>query len=128
MAYEALRHYSQRDLTFRFVSNVDSTDFAEAVRDLAADETLFIISSKTFATLETLTNAASPAIGSRPLGDERRWLKHFVAVSTNEEHVAAFGIDTDEHVRVLGLGRRSLLHGARHRALDDARRRTRTLR
>jgi len=95
MAYEALRHYSQRDLTFRFVSNVDSTDFVEATRDLAADETLFIISSKTFGTLETLTNATSArdwVVGE--LGDEAAVAKHFVAVSTNAERVREFGIDT----------------------------------
>jgi glucose-6-phosphate isomerase len=96
MAYEALRHYSARDMTFRFVSNVDSTDFAEATRDLAADETLFIISSKTFGTLETLTNATSARdwVVSE-LGSEDAVAKHFVAVSTNAEKVAAFGIDTD---------------------------------
>jgi glucose-6-phosphate isomerase len=94
MAYEALRHYSQRDLTFRFVSNVDSTDFVEATRDLAADETLFIISSKTFGTLETLTNATSARdwVVSE-LGDEAAVAKHFVAVSTNAQRVAEFGID-----------------------------------
>ncbi len=95
MAYEALRHYSRRDLTFRFVSNVDSTDFVEATRDLAAEETLFIISSKTFGTLETLTNATSArdwVVGE--LGDEAAVAKHFVAVSTNAERVAEFGIDT----------------------------------
>ena len=95
MAYEALRHYSRRDLTFRFVSNVDSTDFVEATRDLAADETLFIISSKTFGTLETLTNARSARdwiVGA--LGDEAAVARHFVAVSTNAERVAEFGIDT----------------------------------
>jgi glucose-6-phosphate isomerase len=95
MAYEALRHYSQRDLTLRFVSNVDGTDFAEAVADLAADETLFIICSKTFTTLETLSNArAARAWCLRSLADERAIAKHFVAVSTNAEAVAAFGIDT----------------------------------
>jgi len=95
MAYEALRHYSRREMTFRFVSNVDSTDFAEAVRDLAADETLFIISSKTFGTLETLTNArtARDWVRSR-LGSDVDIAKHFVAVSTNAERVAEFGIDT----------------------------------
>jgi glucose-6-phosphate isomerase len=94
MAYEALRHYTQRDLTFRFVSNVDSTDFAEATRDLPADETLFVISSKTFSTLETLTNAHSARdwVVSQ-LGSEDAVAKHFVAVSTNEERVKAFGID-----------------------------------
>jgi glucose-6-phosphate isomerase len=95
MAYEALRYYSDRNLTFRFVSNVDSTDFVEATRDLHADETLFIISSKTFSTLETLTNATSArdwVVGE--LGSEAAVGKHFVAVSTNAEKVAAFGIDT----------------------------------
>ena len=95
MAYEALRFYSQRDLTFRFVSNVDSTDFAEATRDLSAEETLFIVSSKTFGTLETLTNATSArdwVIGQ--LGDPAAVAKHFVAVSTNAKRVAEFGIDT----------------------------------
>ena len=95
MAYEALRYYSDRNLTFRFVSNVDSTDFVEATRDLHADETLFIISSKTFSTLETLTNATSArdwVVGE--LGSEAAVAKHFVAVSTNAEKVAAFGIDT----------------------------------
>ncbi len=96
MAYEALRHYTRRDLTFRFVSNVDSTDFAEATHDLSADETLFIVSSKTFTTLETMTNANTArewALAS--LGDESAIAKHFVAVSTNAEEVTNFGIDTD---------------------------------
>jgi glucose-6-phosphate isomerase len=95
MAYEALRDYSRRDLTFRFVSNVDSTDFVEATRDLSADETLFIISSKTFGTLETLTNAQSArdwVVGE--LGSEDAVARHFVAVSTNAERVSKFGIDT----------------------------------
>ena len=96
MAYEALRHYTRRDLTFRFVSNVDSTDFAEATRDLAADETLFIVSSKTFTTLETMTNAHTARDWSlAALGDEAAIAKHFVAVSTNADEVAKFGIDTD---------------------------------
>ncbi len=95
MAYEALRHYSRRDLTFRFVSNVDATDFVEATRDLYADETLFIISSKTFGTLETLANAHSArAWALSQLGDEEAVAKHFVAVSTNAERVSEFGIDT----------------------------------
>src|SRR3954447_24136519 len=96
MAYEALRRYSKRNLTFRFVSNVDGTDFVEATRDLDPAETLFIVSSKTFTTLETMTNARSA----------KRWLlaaiadpaavaRHFVAVSTNEDEVRAFGIDPD---------------------------------
>jgi glucose-6-phosphate isomerase len=95
MAYEALRHYTRRDLTFRFVSNVDSTDFVEATRDLQAAETLFIISSKTFGTLETLTNAHSArdwVVGQ--LGSADAVARHFVAVSTNAERVAEFGIDT----------------------------------
>jgi len=95
MAYEALRHYTDRDMTFRFVSNVDSTDFVEATRDLAADETLFIISSKTFGTQETLTNAASARDWVvSALGDEAAVARHFVAVSTNAERVRDFGIDT----------------------------------
>ena len=95
MAYEALRHYATRDITFRFVSNVDSTDVVEATRDLNADETLFIISSKTFGTLETLTNAASARDWVvSALGSQDAVAKHFVAVSTNAERVAKFGIDT----------------------------------
>ena len=95
MAYEALKHYSDRELTFRFVSNVDSTDFVEAVRDLSADETLFIISSKTFGTLETLTNAESAKEWVvSALGSPAAVANHFVAVSTNAEKVSAFGIDT----------------------------------
>jgi len=95
MAYEALRHYTTRDLTFRFVSNVDSTDFAEATIDLDPEETLFIISSKTFGTLETLTNATSARDWVvSALGSEEAVARHFVAVSTNAERVAKFGIDT----------------------------------
>jgi glucose-6-phosphate isomerase len=95
MAYEALKHYSRRDMTFRFVSNVDGTDFAEAVQHLKADETLFIISSKTFTTLETMTNAHTARDWAlKSLGDEKAIAKHFVAVSTNAEGVAKFGIDT----------------------------------
>jgi glucose-6-phosphate isomerase len=95
MAYEALRHYATRDITFRFVSNVDSTDFVEATRDLSPDETLFIISSKTFSTLETLTNAISARDWVvSALGSQDAVAKHFVAVSTNAERVAKFGIDT----------------------------------
>jgi glucose-6-phosphate isomerase len=96
MAYEALRHYSQRALRFRFVSNIDGTDFAEAVRDLDPSETLFIISSKTFTTLETMTNAQSARDWSLAGlgGDATAVAKHFVAVSTNAEKVSAFGIDT----------------------------------
>jgi glucose-6-phosphate isomerase len=97
MAYEALRHYSERAMTFRFVSNVDGTDFAEAVQDLAPAETLFIISSKTFTTLETMTNAHTARDWSIAGlgGDEKSVAKHFVAVSTNGAEVAKFGIDTD---------------------------------
>jgi glucose-6-phosphate isomerase len=96
MAYEALRHYSDRALTFRFVSNVDGTDFIEATRDLDPGETLFIVSSKTFTTLETMTNANTARRWSiAGLGrDERSVAKHFVAVSTNTAEVAKFGIDT----------------------------------
>jgi glucose-6-phosphate isomerase len=95
MAYEALRSYSQRDLMFRFVSNVDATDFVEATRDLSAEETLFVVSSKTFTTLETLTNATSAREWTlAQLGDESAIAKHFVAVSTNEPLVREFGIDT----------------------------------
>jgi glucose-6-phosphate isomerase len=96
MAYEALKYYADRTMTFRFVSNIDGTDFAEAVRDLDPSETLFIISSKTFTTLETMTNAqtarAWSLTGSQ--GDEKSVAKHFVAVSTNKSEVAKFGIDT----------------------------------
>ncbi len=97
MAYEALKHYTDRSLTFRFVSNIDGTDFVEATRDLDPAETLFIVSSKTFTTLETMTNAQTArdwllkGLG----GDKAAVAKHFVAVSTNAEKVSAFGIDTD---------------------------------
>jgi glucose-6-phosphate isomerase len=97
MAYEALRHFSRREMNFRFVSNIDGTDFVEATRDLEPEETLFVISSKTFTTLETMTNARSArewvlaGIG----GDEAGVAKHFVAVSTNADEVTKFGIDTD---------------------------------
>ncbi|MGE5281673.1 MAG: glucose-6-phosphate isomerase [Chloroflexota bacterium] len=100
MAYEALRHFSRREMTFRFVSNVDGTDFVECTRDLDPEETLFVISSKTFTTLETMTNAVSARgwllSGLAGLGGEEAAVaKHFVAVSTNAEEVAKFGIDTD---------------------------------
>ena len=96
MAYEALKHYSDRDMTFRFVSNIDGTDFAEAVHDLDPAETLFIDSSKTFTTLETMTNAhtARDWLVAGLGGDETAVAKHFVAVSTNAAEVAKFGIDT----------------------------------
>jgi glucose-6-phosphate isomerase len=98
MAYEALKHYSERSMIFRFVSNVDGTDFAEAVQDLNAEETLFIISSKTFTTLETMTNAhtARDWLLAGLHGEEKAIAKHCVAVSTNAEEVAKFGIDTDD--------------------------------
>jgi glucose-6-phosphate isomerase len=96
MAYEALRDYSRRNMTFRFVSNVDSTDFAEATRDLDPEETLFIVSSKTFTTLETMTNAQTAREWAlSALDDESAIAKHFVAVSTNAEGVSEFGINTD---------------------------------
>jgi glucose-6-phosphate isomerase len=96
MAYEALRHYSQRDMTFRFVSNVDGTDMSEATRDLDPSETLFVVSSKTFTTLETMTNAQSARAWSLAGlgGDEKSVARHFVAVSTNAKEVSKFGIDT----------------------------------
>ncbi len=96
MAYEALKHYSERTMTFRFVSNVDGTDFAEAVQDLDPAETLFIVSSKTFTTLETMTNAQTARAWSLAGlgGDEKSVAKHFVAVSTNAAEVSKFGIDT----------------------------------
>jgi glucose-6-phosphate isomerase len=96
MAYEALRHYSERAMTFRFVSNVDGADFVEATRDLDPAETLFVVSSKTFTTLETMTNAGSARDWSLAGlgGDAKAVAKHFVAVSTNEKKVAEFGIDT----------------------------------
>ena len=96
MAYEALRHYSKRDMTFRFVSNVDGIDFVEAVQGLQHDETLFIVSSKTFTTLETMTNAetARAWLLNGLGGDKKAVAKHFGAVSTNAEKVSAFGIDT----------------------------------
>ena len=94
MAYEALKYYSQRDMTFRFVSNVDGTDFVEATRDLNAAETLFIVSSKTFATLETMTNARTARTWVlKALRDEKAVVRHFVAVSTNTSKVEEFGID-----------------------------------
>ncbi len=96
MAYEALKHYSDRNLTFHFVSNIDGTDFAEAVRDLDPSETLFIVSSKTFTTLETMTNAhtARAWLLQGPGGEEKSIAKQFIAVSTNAAEVAKFGIDT----------------------------------
>jgi glucose-6-phosphate isomerase len=96
MAYEALKHYTQRNMDFRFVSNIDGTDFAEAVQDLDPSETMFIVSSKTFTTLETMTNAhtARAWLLAGLGGDEKSIAKHFVAVSTNATEVTRFGIDT----------------------------------
>ncbi len=96
MAYEALKHYSQRDLDFVFVSNVDGTDFVEGTRGLDPHETLFLIASKTFTTLETMTNAHSARewFLANTDGDEKAIAKHFVAISTNAKEVAKFGIDT----------------------------------
>ena len=126
MAYEALKHYSDRAMTFRFVSNVDGTDFAEAVRDLDAAETLFIISSKTFTTLETMTNAhAARSWALRSLGgDEKSVAKHFVAVSTNAEEVSEVWHRHREHVWLLGLGWRPLFHGFGDWTFDHAGHRT----
>ena len=109
-------------LTFRFVSNIDGTDFAEAVHDLDPAETLFIISSKTFTTLETMTNAQTARDWLlQGLGDDPKAVaRHFVAVSTNATKVSEFGIDHGQHVRVLGLGRRTLFDGLGHRTVDDA--------
>lgn len=97
MAYEALKHFSQRELSVRFVSNVDATDFAEATEDLNPDETLFIVASKTFTTIETMTNASTARqwLLQDASGDESAIAKHFVALSTNAEKVSAFGIDTE---------------------------------
>ena len=128
MAYEALKHYSDRALSFRFVSNVDGTDLVEATRDLDPAETLFIVSSKTFTTLETMTNAESA----------RRWsargvsaaivaavAKHFVAVSTNAAEGVGVRHRHREHVRILGLGGRPLFDGFGDRSVDHARHRSR---
>ena len=125
MAYEALRHYSERSMTFRFVSNVDSTDFAEAVRDLDPSETLFIVSSKTFTTLETLTNARTAREWSRP-GDGRRrevGLEAFCRCLHQRERGGEIRHRYREHVRSLGLGRRPLLDGFGDRSFNDAGRR-----
>ena len=105
MAYEALRHYSDRGLTFRFVSNVDGTDFAEATQDLDPAETLFIVASKTFTTLETMTNAMTARdwlLAS--LKDSAATARHFVAVSTNAKEVAGVRDRHREHVRASGIG------------------------
>ena len=122
MAYEALKFYSERAMTFRFVSNVDGTDFAEATRDLDPAETLFIVSSKTFTTLETMTNAHSARDWSlKGLGgDAKAVARHFVAVSTNAAKVVRVRHRHCQYVWVLGLGRRAILHGFGHRPVDDA--------
>ena len=130
MAYEALRHYSRRDMTFRFVSNVDGTDFAEATRDLDPAETLFIVSSKTFTTLETMTNAHTrPRVGARRArrrrGGDRQALRRRLDQRRGRRGVRH---RHRQHVRVLGLGRRPLLDGLGDRALDHARDRARALR
>ena len=125
MAYEALKHYSKRDMTFRFVSNADGTDFEEATRDLDPEETLFIISSKTFTTLETMTNAHTARTWAlKALHHEEAVARHFVAVSTNAEEVGEVRHRHREHVWVLGLGRRPLLDGLGHRSLDHDRHRS----
>ena len=116
------RHYSDRDLTFRFVSNVDGTDFAEATHDLDPAETLFIVSSKTFTTLETMTNAQTARQWALPrCDDEAAIAKHFVAVSTNADEVGQVRHRRHEHVRLLGLGRRPVLDGLGDRAVHDDR-------
>ncbi len=129
MAYEALRHYSTRELCFRFVSNVDGTDFAEATRDLDPAETLFVISSKTFTTLETMTNAHSARdwLLTGMGGDKAAVARHFVAVSTNAREVVGVRHRHGQHVRLLGLGRRALFDGFGDRPVDDARGRRRPL-
>ena len=128
MAYEALKYYSQRDMTFRFVSNVDGTDFAEATRDLNADETLFIVSSKTFTTLETMTNAHTAREWVlQALGDEKAVARHFVAVSTNTAEVDEVRHRHRQHVWLLGLGGRALLDGLGNRFVDHDRDRSRAV-
>ena len=126
MAYEALRHYSRREMTFRFVSNVDGTDFAEKTRDLDPEETLFIISSKTFTTLETMTNAQHRAgVGAREAGlggGDRQALRRRLDQRRGRRRVRH---RHRQHVRLLGLGRRPLLDGLGDRPLDDARDRPR---
>ena len=129
MAYEALRHYSRRDLTFRFVSNVDATDLVEAVRDLRADETLFIVSSKTFGTLETLTNAQSAREWLvDQLGDEAAVARALRGRVDQRREGGGVRHRHREHVRLLGLGGWALLDGLGHRTVDHARDRTRELR
>ena len=127
MAYEALRHYSRRDLTFRFVSNIDGTDFAEAVRDLDAAETLFIVSSKTFTTLETMTNARTARDWAlKSFEGSRRRRQTFRRRLDQRRRSGQVRHRHRQHVRVLGLGRRALLHGLGDRPLDDDRHRPRS--
>ena len=127
MAYEALRHYSRRDMTFRFVSNVDGTDFAEATRDLDPAETLFVVSSKTFTTLETMTNARTRARVVARRARRRRGRGRQALRRRLDQRRGRRGVRDRhrEHVRLLGLGRRALLDGLGDRALDDARDRAR---
>ena len=128
MAYEALRHYSRRDMTFRFVSNVDGTDFVEATRDLDPEETLFIICSKTFTTQETLTNAH--AARAWVLAQARRRARRTPAFCRRIDQRRGrreVRHRHRQHVRLLGLGRRPLLDGFRDRLVDDGRRRAREL-
>ena len=126
MAYEALKYYTDRAMTFRFVSNVDGTDFAEAVHDLDPSETLFIISSKTFTTLETMTNAQTARAWSLAGlgGDEKSVAKHFVAVSTNTSEVQKFGIDTANMFEFWDWVGGPLLDGLGHRPFDHGRHRS----
>ena len=125
MAYEALRHYSDRDLTFRFVSNVDGTDFAEATRDLDPAETLFIVSSKTFTTLETMTNAQTARAWSLARAGRRRARGGQALRRRLDQRRRGREVRHRhrEHVRLLGLGRRALLDGLGDRPVDDARHR-----
>ena len=128
MAYEALRHYSDRDLVFRFVSNIDGSDFFEATRDLDPEETLFIISSKTFTTLETMTNAHSARVWSlAKLKEHAAVARHFVAVSTNAAEVSKFGIDTANMFGFWDWGWRALLDGFGNRSLHHDRHRPHAL-
>ena len=123
MAYEVLRPYTDRDLTFRFVSNVDGADLHEAVRDLDPAETLFIVASKTFTTIETITNATSARDWLLPRWATRPVAKHFVALSTNAEKVTGVRHRPGQHVRVLGLGRRPVLVRLGDRPVADDRHR-----
>ena len=124
MAYEALKYYSDRAMTFRFVSNVDGTDFAEATRDLDPAETLFIVSSKTFTTLETMTNAHSARRWSLAVlgGDEKSVAKHFVAVSTNAKDVTKLA-SIPPTCSASGIGSAAAIPWTGDRAFDDARHR-----